>query len=290
MAEIALIIAWLLLMMVYPVAVAFTVEHIGRTGDRLQRRRLWEGGISRIRLRVAVLYHELAHALLGLPFGIIPHKIVVWDEAAEYVPGVAIGSVRQLPVMFRPLFWVPLIGDYFSGLGPVLLSMGLGIALSHWLFHPEVSWWVSGIPPMGWTVSGVMGMIFDAAIQSIFGLLDAYKANLLTAAIVAILFGVVLHGVRPSGPDLRIAATGVVSILVVVSVLLGILLFARDGAPFMTEPLVFFGYSLVLATILINLTVLSIVSSFICLAAIVVYFMVTTVIAIPFRLGATPRA
>lgn len=49
------------------------------------------------------LEHELTHALIGLPFGVLPRKIVATREEGGYVAGIPVPLLGQCHLSERPL-------------------------------------------------------------------------------------------------------------------------------------------------------------------------------------------
>jgi hypothetical protein len=62
------------------------------------------------------LEHELTHALVGLPFGLIPYRFVVTARDGGYVKQFSI------PLPF-PLFLVPMLGSVVMGLAPYSIPL-----------------------------------------------------------------------------------------------------------------------------------------------------------------------
>ncbi len=78
--------------------------------------------------------HELTHAVVGLPFGLIPYGFVVTRDRG--------GLVKQfclpLPIFLLP---VPLLGQHVSGLAPYAiplfaLAAALGVEFAEWWPYP----------------------------------------------------------------------------------------------------------------------------------------------------------
>ncbi len=98
--------------------------------------------ISRWANVLRTIEHELTHAVVGLPFGLIPYGIVVTRDRG--------GLVRQfaLPVPVPLILW-PLVGMHVSGLAPYSIplfaltlgfltpptwAIAVGIAMGHHLY------------------------------------------------------------------------------------------------------------------------------------------------------------
>lgn len=100
------------------------------------------------------LEHELTHALIGLPFGVLPRKIVATRKEGGYVAGIPVPLLGP----------VSLIGTPFIALGPYYFPF-----LS---FLTIVFQWVSGIT----FPSFILGFIFS--YDFISKLLESYQAIL----------------------------------------------------------------------------------------------------------------
>jgi hypothetical protein len=87
--------------------------------------------IDEVRERIGTAFHELAHAIVGLPFLLIPYRINIWNDDGSNNAGY----VKQMGFTLLPFF-----GFYFSYFAPILVGLAFVLFAIKWVDGNSLSW------------------------------------------------------------------------------------------------------------------------------------------------------
>lgn len=235
-----LLFCWFAVILLWPPLLTFILSPFHARFDELL--------IDEVRARIGTAFHELAHAIVGLPFLIIPYKINLWDDNNSDTRGY----VKQLSFTLLPFF-----GFYFSSLAPVLTSLVLVLFSIKWIAGNSLTWFLFSDfsythavdTNTGYLLSFLSNQAFLTAKGITFALFNAWYL----ALPIAFFLGIFIKSMFPSNVDLKGGAIGFLVWLIVA----GFLLFFFDG-----KLLKGISLDVTYTQILANISVLEIVASF----------------------------
>lgn len=127
------ILLFLLAILLYPIALSFLFNGVIYSLESVLIYNLLKRRNYEVLEKIGTFYHELTHAIMGLPFLIIPYRIVFWNKGrdkfnllgSEYTPA---GYVKQFGIGIQA-FW----GGYFVGAAPMLMSLFFCYGYIHYI-------------------------------------------------------------------------------------------------------------------------------------------------------------
>lgn len=213
----------MLAILLYPIALSFLFNGVIYFLENLLiynqlKRRNYE-----VLEKIGTFYHELTHAIMGLPFLIIPYRIVFWNKGrdkfnllgSEYTPA---GYVKQFGIGVQAF-----VGGYFVGSAPMLMSLFLCYGYIHYTTIENTFFIINDFS------SNEMTITANALFSNSLGWI---KTSITDNVVIFILFSIVVgflfRAAPMSIPDIFTSFVGLISIMALFGSILYVLQHNQD--------------------------------------------------------------
>lgn len=227
MHNIYLLIIWIILILVFPIIISYVVGCIVQIGRNVENSLGYYKWSNDFTERIATVYHELAHAFVGLFFLCIPYKFNFWNnKKKESINSFGLSTTPQGYVKQISIGYVGhILGMYFISAAPILLMLILIV----WIFtgitsHDFLIENLNSIPEI-FRPKMICSNIIIAAKYNITNISTLILQNKLSIAFTGVTIGFFIRGSRLSVSDIIGSLLGILSVTIICGLIIYIIYF-----------------------------------------------------------------